>query len=117
VEVTKLVGVSWAVSRTFTSRASVSKKIRKKVIWAAQQLNYHVNHLVCELSKIENHPVCRSECIVLGKILNILTKQFQFDGNNHIQLDYQSTIFRIYSIFTRGGCQKLAIIVHLKEIS
>lgn len=58
-EVARLAGVSRsAVSRTFTEGASVSDKTRRKVMEAAQALNYHVNHLARGLSKVASRPVC-----------------------------------------------------------
>lgn len=53
-------------------------------MWAAEQLNYHVNHLARGLSKVESRPVC-----ILGsnlnapyqaKLLDTLTKQLQSAG-------------------------------------
>lgn len=45
-EVARLAGVSRsAVSRTFTPGRSVSEDTRRKVLAAAEALNYHVNHL------------------------------------------------------------------------
>lgn len=84
-EVAKLAGVSRsAVSRTFTPGSSVSQRTRKKVMMAAEALNYHVNHLARGLSKAESRPVC-----ILGaninapfqaRLLDILTQQLQQDG-------------------------------------
>ena len=45
-QVAAAAGVSRsAVSRTFTDGASVSERTRRKVLEAAEQLGYHVNHL------------------------------------------------------------------------
>ncbi|CAM3605857.1 Catabolite control protein A [Vibrio aerogenes CECT 7868] len=177
-EVARLAGVSRsAVSRTFTAGASVSKETREKVMWAAEQLNYHVNHLARGLSKVESRPVC-----ILGadlnapyqaKLLDTLTKQLQaanravmlintdgdkdninralqqtlnyraaativlsgtpgsefvqsciqsgqhvilinrngqFEGSDHIQLDYSSAISEAHHMLTRAGCKKLAVV-------
>ncbi|MDE1188099.1 MAG: substrate-binding domain-containing protein [Pantoea sp.] len=58
-EVARLAGVSRsAVSRTFTPGCSVSAETRRKVLAAAQALNYHVNHLARGLSKEASRPVC-----------------------------------------------------------
>jgi DNA-binding LacI/PurR family transcriptional regulator len=65
-EVARLAGVSRsAVSRTFTQGASVSPETREKVLAAARQLNYHVNHLARGLSQEKSRPVC-----ILGADLN-----------------------------------------------
>ena len=58
-EVARLAGVSRsAVSRTFTPGRSVSEDTRRKVLAAAEALNYHVNHLARGLSREESRPVC-----------------------------------------------------------
>ncbi|WP_416260689.1 LacI family DNA-binding transcriptional regulator [Gibbsiella quercinecans] len=58
-EVARLAGVSRsAVSRTFTPGSSVSAETRRKVLAAAEALNYHVNHLARGLSKPASRPVC-----------------------------------------------------------
>ncbi|MFS2224645.1 LacI family DNA-binding transcriptional regulator [Pantoea sp. B65] len=58
-EVARLAGVSRsAVSRTFTPGSSVSAETRRKVLAAAEALNYHVNHLARGLSKQASRPVC-----------------------------------------------------------
>lgn len=58
-EVARLAGVSRsAVSRTFTDGASVSEETRQKVLAAAKELNYHVNHLARGLSQERSRPVC-----------------------------------------------------------
>lgn len=58
-EVARLAGVSRsAVSRTFTPGRSVSAETRRKVLAAAETLNYHVNHLARGLSKEASRPVC-----------------------------------------------------------
>lgn len=64
-EVAQLAGVSRsAVSRTFTPGSSVSAETRRKVLAAAQTLNYHVNHLARGLSK----EACRPVCILGGNL-------------------------------------------------
>ncbi|MBP1860159.1 LacI family DNA-binding transcriptional regulator [Rhizobium herbae] len=58
-EVAEKAGVSRsAVSRTFTSGASVSPKTRQKVLDAAEVLGYHVNHLARGLMRNESGIVC-----------------------------------------------------------
>ncbi|WP_082502356.1 substrate-binding domain-containing protein [Erwinia sp. Leaf53] len=58
-EVARLAGVSRsAVSRTFTTGGSVSAETRRRVLAAAETLNYHVNHLARGLSKEASRPVC-----------------------------------------------------------
>lgn len=57
--VAKLAGVSRsAVSRTFTDGASVSEETRKKVMKAAEDLGYHVNHLARGLIQERSDIVC-----------------------------------------------------------
>lgn len=84
-EVARLAGVSRsAVSRTFTPGASVSEETRERVLAAAEQLNYHVNHLARGLSTERSRPVC-----ILGadlnapyqsKLLDALTQRLQLAG-------------------------------------
>jgi DNA-binding LacI/PurR family transcriptional regulator len=58
-EVADLAGVSRsAVSRTFTDGASVSEATRRKVLRAAEQLGYHVNHLARSLIQEQSGIVC-----------------------------------------------------------
>ena len=58
-EVAELAGVSRsAVSRTFTDGASVSEATRRKVLQAAEQLGYHVNHLARSLIQEQSGIVC-----------------------------------------------------------
>ncbi len=47
-----------AVSRTFTSGASVSETTRSKVLRAAEELGYHVNHLARGLIRDHSNIVC-----------------------------------------------------------
>jgi DNA-binding LacI/PurR family transcriptional regulator len=59
IEVARKAGVSRsAVSRTFTEGASVSEETRRKVLAAAEELNYHVNHLARGLSQEKSRPIC-----------------------------------------------------------
>jgi DNA-binding LacI/PurR family transcriptional regulator len=58
-EVAALAGVSRsAVSRVFTPGASVSEETRRRVLAAAAQLGYHVNHLARGLMRRETGIVC-----------------------------------------------------------
>jgi DNA-binding LacI/PurR family transcriptional regulator len=58
-EVAALAGVSRsAVSRTFTPGASVSEETRRRVLAAATELGYHVNHLARGLMRRETGIVC-----------------------------------------------------------
>jgi DNA-binding LacI/PurR family transcriptional regulator len=58
-EVAKLAGVSRsAVSRAFTPGASVSDETRKRVMEAARNLGYHVNHLARGLMRQQSGIVC-----------------------------------------------------------
>lgn len=58
-QVADLAGVSRsAVSRTFTEGASVSKATRDKVMAAANELGYHVNHLARGLIRENSNIVC-----------------------------------------------------------
>jgi len=84
-EVAEKAGVSRsAVSRTFTSGASVSPKTRQKVLDAAEALGYHVNHLARGLMRNESGIVC----LIVSEIgtpyrsalLRALTQQLQNSG-------------------------------------
>lgn len=73
-----------AVSRTFTHGSSVSAETRARVLKAAEELNYHVNHLARGLSKEESRPICLLVS-TLGKpyhaeLLNVLTQKLQLAG-------------------------------------
>ena len=58
-EVAEKAGVSRsAVSRTFTPGASVSAETRRRVLQAADELGYHVNHLARGLMTSESGIVC-----------------------------------------------------------
>lgn len=58
-QVAERAGVSRsAVSRTFTQGASVSDAMRRKVLRAADELGYHVNHLARSLIQDESRIVC-----------------------------------------------------------
>ncbi|MDR7033731.1 substrate-binding domain-containing protein [Mesorhizobium sp. BE184] len=66
-QVAALAGVSRsAVSRTFTNGASVSDGTRRKVMEAAEQLGYHVNHLARSLIHDSSGIVC-----IIGADLNL----------------------------------------------
>ncbi|NVO25292.1 LacI family transcriptional regulator [Donghicola sp. C2-DW-16] len=84
-EVARLAGVSRsAVSRTFTDGASVSAKTREKVLAAAKELNYHVNHLARGISKAESRPVCLLASNMTkpyhGLLLDAITRELQAAG-------------------------------------
>jgi DNA-binding LacI/PurR family transcriptional regulator len=58
-QVAERAGVSRsAVSRTFTNGASVSETTRRKVLLAAEELGYHVNHLARSLIQEQSGIVC-----------------------------------------------------------
>jgi len=58
-QVAERAGVSRsAVSRTFTQGASVSETTRRKVLQAANELDYHVNHLARSLIREDSRIVC-----------------------------------------------------------
>src|SRR5262245_33691032 len=58
-QVAERAGVSRsAVSRSFTEGASVSETMRRKVLQAADELGYHVNHLARSLIQEESRIVC-----------------------------------------------------------
>lgn len=84
-EVARLAGVSRsAVSRTFTDGASVSERTRAKVMAAAKELNYHVNHLARGISKDASRPVCLLASNLTkpyhGLLLDALTHRLQAAG-------------------------------------
>ena len=84
-EVAERAGVSRsAVSRTFTPGASVSPETRRKVVEAADELGYHVNHLARGLMRNESGIVC----LIVSEIstpyrsalVRALTQQLQLSG-------------------------------------
>lgn len=84
-EVAERAGVSRsAVSRTFTSGASVSPKTRKKVLDAAEALGYHVNQLARGLMRNESGIVCLIVSEIgtpyRSSLIRALTQQLQNAG-------------------------------------
>jgi DNA-binding LacI/PurR family transcriptional regulator len=84
-EVAKKAGVSRsAVSRAFTPGASVSEKTRQRVMQAAEELGYHVNHLARGLMRNESGIVCLIVSDVAtpyrSTLLRELTQQLQTAG-------------------------------------
>ncbi len=84
-EVARRAGVSRsAVSRTFTPGASVSAETRQRVLKAAEELGYHVNHLARGLMRNESGIVCLIVSDVAtpyrAAVLRELTLQLQNAG-------------------------------------
>jgi DNA-binding LacI/PurR family transcriptional regulator len=80
--VAKRAGVSRsAVSRTFTNGASVSDETRQKVLSAASELGYHVNHLARGLIQDRSNIVCLVVSDITtpfrARMLDILTRRLQ----------------------------------------
>jgi DNA-binding LacI/PurR family transcriptional regulator len=73
-----------AVSRTFTPGASVSADTRRRVLLAAEELGYHVNHLARGLMRRETGIVCLVVADVdtpfLSRLTNTLTRRLQDAG-------------------------------------
>lgn len=85
-QVADLAGVSRsAVSRTFTDGASVSSQTRKKVMSAAEELGYQVNHLARGLMNRRSKIICIISSDIdapyQGKFIETLTRQLQATGN------------------------------------
>lgn len=84
-DVAKRAGVSRsAVSRAFTPGASVAVATRQKVLQAAEELGYHVNHLARGLMRNESGIVCLIVSDVAtpyrSVLLRELTQQLQTAG-------------------------------------
>lgn len=84
-QVADLAGVSRsAVSRTFTPGASVSAETRKRVLMAADQLGYHVNHLARGLIRASTGIVClvvaEGDTPYQARMLHVLTQQLRDTG-------------------------------------
>lgn len=80
--VAELAGVSRsAVSRTFTQGASVSETTRAKVLLAAEQLGYHVNHLARGLINEQSDIVC----LIAADIDTPFRAQFLDAVTRHLQ--------------------------------
>lgn len=84
-EVAARAGVSRsAVSRTFTPGASVSEQTRLRVLRAAEELGYHVNHLARGLTRRESGIVCLIVSDLAtpyrSSLLRALTDQLQSSG-------------------------------------
>lgn len=72
-----------AVSRTFTQGASVSDQTRRKVLHAAEELGYHVNHLargLRERSNIVCLVVADMTTPIRAKMVDVLTRKLQAAG-------------------------------------
>ena len=81
-QVAERAGVSRsAVSRTFTDGASVSDATRRKVLQAADELGYHVNHLARSLIQEQSGIVCLIVADVAtpyqSRMLDALTRRLQ----------------------------------------
>ncbi|MBZ9961413.1 MULTISPECIES: substrate-binding domain-containing protein [unclassified Mesorhizobium] len=84
-QVAELAGVSRsAVSRTFTPGASVSEETRERVLLAAEQLGYHVNHLARGLMRASTGIVCLvvadGDTPYQARILRALTQHLRDAG-------------------------------------
>lgn len=72
-----------AVSRTFTDGASVSEETRRKVLEAAGELGYHVNHLargLRERSNIVCLVVADMTTPIRARLVDVLTRKLQAAG-------------------------------------
>lgn len=72
-----------AVSRTFTDGASVSEETRRKVLQAAGELGYHVNHLargLRESSNIVCLVVADMTTPIRARLVDVLTRKLQAAG-------------------------------------
>lgn len=84
-DVAKRAGVSRsAVSRSFTEGASVSTETRRKVMQAAEELGYHVNHLARSLISQESGIVCLVVADIdapyRAALVKALTSELQLNG-------------------------------------
>lgn len=84
-QVAKLAGVSRsAVSRAFTPGANISEDKRRRIVDAANQLGYHVNHLARGLLGRESGIVClavaESDAPYLSHLLRTLIERIQESG-------------------------------------
>ncbi|MFM2485657.1 LacI family DNA-binding transcriptional regulator [Celerinatantimonas yamalensis] len=177
-DVAALAGVSRsAVSRTFTPGSSVSVETRRKVLAAAEQLNYHVNMLARGLSKQASRPICIlggnlsapyqaslldqltqhmqqaqravmvintaggehsanealkqtlhyraaativlsgspqasliENCLQSGQQVILINRMGQFEGADHIGIDYTTTMADAYHMLSRAGCEQVAML-------
>jgi DNA-binding LacI/PurR family transcriptional regulator len=70
-----------AVSRTFTDGASVSEATRRKVLSAASDLGYHVNHLARGLIQDRSNIVCLvvadMTTAIRSRMVDVLTQRLQ----------------------------------------
>ena len=81
-QVAALAGVSRsAVSRAFTPGASISDEKRRRILLAAEQLGYHVNHLARGLLGGQSGIVClavaESDTPYLSRVLRTLIERIQ----------------------------------------
>lgn len=80
--VARRAGVSRsAVSRTFTTGASVSDETRRKVLQAADELGYHVNHLARGLINDRSNIICLVAADMAApwqaRMLDVLSRRLQ----------------------------------------
>lgn len=81
-KVAERAGVSRsAVSRTFTKGASVSEATRAKVLKAADELGYHVNHLARGLIRHQSGIVC----LIIAEINTPYQSSFLEAATRHLQ--------------------------------
>ena len=100
VQVAELAGVSRsAVSRTFTAGASVSPRTRAKVLAAAQQLGYQVNHLARSL-----HEASR----IVSLITTDISTPFQANFLDQLTRSLQQIDKVAMVINTKGDAQNVA---------
>ncbi len=100
VQVAELAGVSRsAVSRTFTAGASVSARTRAKVLAAAQELGYQVNHLARCL-----HDTSR----IVSLITTDISTPFQASFLDHLTRALQQIDKVAMVINTKGDAQSVA---------
>jgi DNA-binding LacI/PurR family transcriptional regulator len=70
-----------AVSRTFTDGASVSEETRRKVLQAAEELGYHVNHLARGLINDRSNIICVIVADIptpfQSRMLDVVTRRLQ----------------------------------------
>ena len=84
-QVAEVAGVSRsAVSRAFTPGASISDDKRKRILLAAEQLGYHVNHLARGLLGRESGIVCLavadSDTPYMSRVLRKIIERIQQSG-------------------------------------
>ncbi|PTW60531.1 LacI family transcriptional regulator [Breoghania corrubedonensis] len=106
-QVAELAGVSRsAVSRAFTPGASISEEKRRRIVMAAEQLGYHVNHLARGLMGVPSGIVCivvsELDTPYQSRLVRRLVEQLQAEGRIAVVLAASVAASSLQAALTRA---------------